>query len=375
MSTSGQFIVVFFGGSNGGLFLSSNYGVNWSQYSGIPTSISDSDYSVDISTSGQYINLVVNNLMYNSTNYGQTWSQNVTPVIAGITSPYIINSSSVSSTGQYQIITTTNNISGGEIYFSTDYGNSWNQNSSLSSTNWIGVATSSIGQWSYLVSGTQLYVCYQGSNNQLGTNRGDYLYYSGNIYNNWVVADQQIILGANAGFTGQGTNAVAIGAYSAYSDQGQGAVSVGYSAGYTGQGQYAVAVGSSTANLGQGQYSVAIGYNAASENQGQYAVSIGNNSCEFYQGNYSIAIGNNAGITGNTGPAPNSIILNASSSNLSSSNPNGGFYVNPLNFYSPVPGNSDCLYYNPTTHEVFAGPSTTNLPSDYRIKENVTELD
>jgi len=328
-----------------------------------------------MSTTGQYIAFLYNNTMFNSSSYGQIWTQN------SISNTNLFSSISVSSTGQYQIATTSSNI-----VYSTDYGMSWTSTtiSSATTNNWISSETSSVGQWAYVVNNTNLYVCYQGSNSQQGKNKGDYMYYSGNLYNNWVVGSQNIILGANAGFTGQGANAVAIGAQAGNASQGSNAVSIGLQAGGQNQGANSVAIGYSSGNnsqrdnaiaignqaggQNQGQNSIAIGNLACVVNQGQNAVAIGNNAGNLGQGNYSIAIGNNA--AGSRNQPANSIILNARSDSLDASN--NGFYVNPIRINtSSISANP--LYWNSSSSEVFGGASVNT--SDYRIKENVQTLD
>ena len=299
----------------------------------------------------------------------------------------MFSSISVSSTGQYQIATNLNSSNKGNIVYSTDYGISWTSIniSSAITNNWISSATSSVGQWAYVVNNRQLYVCYQGSNSQQGTNRGDYMYYSGNLYNNWVVGSQNIILGANAGFTGQGAYAVAIGSQAGNSIQGTNAVSIGLEAGNQNQGANSVAIGYSSGNYyqsanaiaignqaggqSQGANSIAIGNQACVINQGQNAVAIGNNAGNQNQGQYSIAIGNNA--AGSQNQSANSIILNASANSLNAQT--SGFFVNPININTTSVNNVNPLYWNSSSSEVFGGPSTST--SDYRIKENVQTLD
>ena len=130
-------------------------------------------------------------------------------------------------------------------------------------------------------------------------------------------------------------------------------------------------IGYESANVNQGQYAIAIGNNAGNQNQGQYAIAIGNNAGKINQGQYAIAIGNNAGITGSAYQSANSIILNATSNGIATSN--SGFFVTPVTNYTTMPSNSNSLYYNNTTYEIFTGPSSGT--SDYRVKENIMKLD
>ena len=382
MSTSGQYIVVYFG--NYGLFVSSNYGQIWNQItSNLPTPTTTSVYNVDISTSGQYITLTFNNTLYSSSSYGTNWSINTSSVL---NTSNIFTDLSMSSTGQYQVLATT--ATGGNVYVSSDYGNTWLIPATPPPSSWQGITISSSGLWIYVISSSTLYTSFQGTNVSLGTNKGDYLVYSGNIYNNWVVVgENSILLGANAGYTGQGLNSVAIGNSSGYSNQGQNSIAIGNMAGWTGQGVNSIAIGFESGNqiqgtgavgigyesgnIRQGQYSIAIGNNAGNQNQGQYSIAIGNNAGQINQGQYSIAIGNNAGTTGSSYQAANSIILNATSNGITAGNT--GFFVSPVTTYTSVPSTASNLYYNRTTYEIFAGPSPSS--SDYRVKDNIMKLD
>ena len=274
---------------------------------------------------------------------------------------------------------------------------------------------SSSGSWIYGINYTvvptitieNIFACYHNINQCLGFNPGDFLSWSGNLYDNWSILDQNINLGSNAGFTGQGDNAIGIGYQSAYYVQysnsvaignlsgctgqgctgpisfiiidgesvpqvnGQGAVAIGPSSGENYQGPGSVAIGPSSGENYQGQYSVAIGNNAGYTGQGQYSVAIGNNAGYYYQGNYSISIGNNNNNNNEYNNQPqNSIILNSSLNNINPSN--GGFFVSNVSYYTSMPSSYSNLYYNTSTYEFFT--SSSQGVSDYRIKKNIINI-
>ena len=87
--------------SNGNVYLSSNFGVNW-------TTVSVSAFgsnSISLSSTGQYQSVVfLNNLdtgcVYTSSNFGATWTPRTVIVFGGIN--YAFTSISVSASGQYQ---------------------------------------------------------------------------------------------------------------------------------------------------------------------------------------------------------------------------------------------------------------------------------
>jgi hypothetical protein len=97
--------------------------------------------SVSVSASGQYQTagraFTTSTPIYTSKDYGVTWTQNPTNF------PSNIQDISISSTGQYQIVATSNT----GIWISTNYGATWTQNASTSSIPMIGVQISSSGQY------------------------------------------------------------------------------------------------------------------------------------------------------------------------------------------------------------------------------------
>jgi hypothetical protein len=104
-----------------------------------------------------------------------------------------------------------------------------------------------------------------------------------------------ITLGANAGLTSQGANAIAIGFDSGTTTQGANAISIGRNAANTTQGAGAVAIGPNAAHSTQGSAAVAIGANAASFTQGAVAVAVGFQAGFSGQGGNAVAIGSQAG--------------------------------------------------------------------------------
>ncbi len=174
-----------------------------------------------------------------------------------------------------------------------------------------------------------------------------------------------VAFGKNAGTLTQGLQGIAIGESAGYNSQGNFAVAVGYGAGNVNQGQTAVAIGINAGITNQGAYGVAIG-NSAGSGQGQYGIAIGYDTGNT-QSEDSIAIGTQAG-KGNTTPigintiaigkfaafesaAANSIILNASGTNLSPST--SGFFVNPVRYTATQDATYDGLaFYNSNTKEI-----------------------
>ena len=207
------------------------------------------------------------------------------------------------------------------------------------------------------------------SNTVLFTNLATSLVASGNVVaNNFILNNNNIIIGIQAGQTGQNTYGVAIGTQSGQSGQGNSAVAIGTQAGQSGQGVGAVAVGEAAGQSGQGTYSIAIGSSSggddgggaiaigfqAGNSQGQGSVAIGYNTA-VNQGSHAIAIDTSAG--GGTSQVPNSILLNASTSNI---NPGAaGFYVAPIRYNGTT--TSNLLSYNHSSSEIFdAGAISTS---------------
>jgi hypothetical protein len=193
VSSSGQYQTA--GGDNDQIYISSDYGTNW-------TAKDSSRYwnGVAMSSSGQYQTAVDynNGRIYISSNYGANWTAK------GLNKPW--NGVAMSSDGQYQTAVTEND----QIYISSNYGANWTAKDS--SRLWFDVAMSSDGQyqtavvrsgasgiyissdyganWNLITSGTY--------NDVAVSSSGQYqtaVYYNGQIYisidygNNWTPKD------------------------------------------------------------------------------------------------------------------------------------------------------------------------------------------
>jgi hypothetical protein len=159
-----------------------------------------------------------------------------------------------------------------------------------------------------------------------------------------------VSVGFEAGNVSQGSNAVAIGWMAGYDSQGKDTIAIGYNAGFgVNMQQYdnAIAVGSWAGYNGQNGDAIAIGYNAgygAASQQGANAIAIG--SCAGY-----------------SSQAAYSIILNATGSDLSTSQTNA-LYINPIRNVDNS-GLSGILRYNPLTSEIVYDTTTNSVGSAY----------
>ena len=190
-----------------------------------------------------------------------------------------------------------------------------------------------------------------------GINFGDYIYWNGT---KWVVSNSNIILGINAGFTGQGQDSIAIGNFAGNINQARRAIAMGRYSGNSFQGENSIAIGDSTGTSNQGAQSIAIGENAGNTDQGPNSIAIGTIAGNNNQGSNAIAIGNLAGQ--NNQPA-NSIIINASGSEINGVT--GGCYVTPIN----LTGNTgNVLLYDTTTKEISYSAKTFVI--DHPIDDN-----
>ena len=149
LSSSGQYqsVVVNNTLSSGGIYISSNYGINWSQI----LSVTPTLYwqSIAISETGQYqIAGATGDYIYLSNDYGVNWSITSAPMAQWY-------SVAISSTGQYQ--SACSNGSGG-IYYSNNYGLTWIISNASTSLNWYGIAMSSSGQYQTAVYKTGLLI-------------------------------------------------------------------------------------------------------------------------------------------------------------------------------------------------------------------------
>lgn len=174
-----------------------------------------------------------------------------------------------------------------------------------------------------------------------------------------------VAFGQNAGTLSQGSQAVAIGDSAGYNTQGTYGIAIGYGAGNVNQSTAAVAIGLNAGISNQGYNGIAIG-NSAGSGQGTDAIALGY-SAGAAAGGYSVAIGHLAGAAntsamgtdaivigrkaGFESAAANSIILNASGSNLSSVT--SGLFINPVRYTAAQDATYDGLvFFNSSTKEV-----------------------
>ena len=162
------------------------------------------------------------------------------------------------------------------------------------------------------------------------------------------VGNQQeggVAIGNGAGYNTQGISAVAVGQVSGFQNQGDKAIAIGKGSGSSGQGTMAVAVGFEAGKTSQTASGVAIGNSAGYTDQEGGAIAIGPYAGYTSQGQTAIAIGQYAG---RTNQHDNSIILNATGTDLDSSG-TSRFYVKPIRAATVA---SNVVTYNATTGEV-----------------------
>jgi hypothetical protein len=175
--------------------------------------------------------------------------------------------------------------------------------------------------------------------------------------------NNSLAMGIQAGYTNQSSNSIAIGNEAGQRNQLSNSVAVGYQAGQSNQGSYSVAVGYQAGQSNQDGFSVGVGLWAGKERQGLAAVAVGNGAGKQNQANFSVALGVNAGwsnqgigsvaigcAAGFTNQHPNTIIVNATTDNLPSQQPNT-FIVKPVRNKTTEPGFYP-MVYNPTTGEI-----------------------
>jgi len=150
LSANGQYQTGTVNGSilsNGGIYVSSNYGVNWRQIVPTGTNASTNWVEISMSATGQFQTaLVSGGLLYTSSNFGNTWNP-VTSIGSKIWS-FV----SVSSTGQYQ----TAVVNGEYIYISTNYGATWTANTSAGVKTWVSCSMTANAQYQIAVEGLVL---------------------------------------------------------------------------------------------------------------------------------------------------------------------------------------------------------------------------
>jgi hypothetical protein len=136
-------------------------------------------------------------------------------------------------------------------------------------------------------------------------------------------------MGHYAGFNNQGNNSTAVGYYAGETTQQRQATAIGYNAGSNTQQDNAVAVGAYSGFSNQQTGAVALGAYSGLNNQGDFSVALGYEAGAQNQGDYSIAIGYQAG---SNAQQSNTIVLNASTSNWTTSGPNSTYIYPIANF-------------------------------------------
>lgn len=140
MSSDGQYMLAAQYTPAGSLFLSTNFGVTWSQRTvGVPTNVQW--YQVGMSNLGQFmIASAYGGFIYVSSNYGVNWSQSSLATSSASTQ----QPCSISGTGQHMFVGNNNGA-----FYSNDYGATWTRISYLpNSTGWRFGSMSSTGQYS-----------------------------------------------------------------------------------------------------------------------------------------------------------------------------------------------------------------------------------
>lgn len=146
MSFDGKYITA----SNGStIWISHNSGSTWSEV----FSLTSTDIFINISLNGQYQSIVSSgDGFYQSTDYGFSWVKfNDNSDLANSIKTFPISDVALSFTGQYQ------SIAAEHIYYSHDYGVTWNNSSGVSPSdlwsdqNWVGICSNSIGNIQYAI--------------------------------------------------------------------------------------------------------------------------------------------------------------------------------------------------------------------------------
>ena len=180
MSASGQFqTLVSIGYESGTVYVSNNYGQNWTLINVQLNLFNNKNYNIAISASGQYQSITCSNNsntssgVLQSSNYGVTWITNL--IISDSTVSTVPNSISMSASGQYQTM-----ISNFNIYISSNYGQTWITNSSSSPTtdaNYAHISISASGQYQSI-----------GSSNSINNDSTPYIYNSVDYGTTWTAS-------------------------------------------------------------------------------------------------------------------------------------------------------------------------------------------
>jgi len=150
ISANGQYQTGTVNGSvlnNGGIYISSNYGVSWTQIVPVGTNTLTNWVEMSMSATGQFQTaLVSGGYIYTSSDFGITWN----PVTSVGTNNWSFVS--ISATGQYQ----TTVVNGGFLYNSTNYGATWSANTSAGSKKWVSCSMVANAQYQLAVEGLVL---------------------------------------------------------------------------------------------------------------------------------------------------------------------------------------------------------------------------
>jgi len=194
ISSSGQYQIAISFVTGEQSYISTNYGIYWVR---LPLTLNGNvnSSSLAISSSGQFITFCdENGYIYTSTNYGQTWNTNST-----YTGASVIEWSSIamSSSGQYQIIGRNNYVIDAQIHYSTDYGKTWKVFECPIPQYGDLVAMSSSGQYITLIS--QDYAIYTTT---IPINIAGDVWIQGNLYINGQIGGGTIGPTGQTGMTG-----------------------------------------------------------------------------------------------------------------------------------------------------------------------------
>jgi hypothetical protein len=189
-SSSGQYMyAVGLDNVDNYLYVSTNYGVIWSQVPAIPTIIELTN--IVTSASGQYTFAIgkygTANYVYVSQNYGTLWFQSTIPLTI-----VSWNNIVISSSGQTIYVTGKDGGGNNYLYVSNNYGNTWFQ-ANIPTTIYLSqIVTNDSGQYVF-VSGQDMdsYASAPESNFRLLTSsvinsQSNYIFYSENYGTTWI---------------------------------------------------------------------------------------------------------------------------------------------------------------------------------------------
>jgi hypothetical protein len=154
---------------SGTLYLSSDYGATWtSNRTGL-----GGTYAIALSHTGQYISIAnLTGLVSYSHDYGDSWNGTTSTPSDQFTTATI----AMSATGQYQIVGYRTNYTKRKLFLSSDYGVTWDVLNNSTTNEWVKVAISSTGQ----------YLSATGITGEIGTLKS-YLYTSSDFGNQWTL--------------------------------------------------------------------------------------------------------------------------------------------------------------------------------------------